>query len=289
MHPALRSLIFSQPISQPQVLNYPIGIRFLDDSTFQIFAEFETESVNTQQYGNKAKSFVSVPKGIYEKSFHVGSPISLPFLNGTLILREGRVIKAGAEFFIKFRNFDSVVLEYQKGMFEKTLLTSVAEYEMDDQLFDAYEFDYYNTLNEDNGTLELWSEKESWQVPKDNIDINPVTATSATDFLKSPTILGGAKSNNVDGALSVTIGWAVGNPATKENTIGGNGGGGTSNGSGVTTLVDIDGDGLPDKLWKENGILYYRKNLKRSTSRNRSKSPSKLQKKHVSMLLPRHN
>lgn len=162
----------------------------------------------------------------------------------------------------KGENIRSYQFQYQVGEFYKTLLSSVAEYDENNDLFYKYEFDYYNPIPRDGDIVKIWKDKEEWVVPKDNIDVNAVSATNALEFLESPTILGGAKSWNVTGGLAVTVGFVVGNPATKENTVGVNGGGGTSNGTGITTLVDINGDGLPDKVWKENGKLYYRSNQK---------------------------
>lgn len=164
----------------------------------------------------------------------------------------------------KDQTIRSYQFEYLEGVFHKTLLTSIAEHDQDNEEFYKYEFEYYEEVTEEDGIVNLWNTKEEWSVPKDNIDVLPVSATNAIDFLKSPTILGGAKSWNVFGGLAVVIGFVAGNPATKENTVGVNGGGGTSNGSGVIALVDINGDGMPDKVWKENEKLYYRPNLKKS-------------------------
>ncbi|MEM9545141.1 MAG: SpvB/TcaC N-terminal domain-containing protein [Bacteroidota bacterium] len=151
-------------------------------------------------------------------------------------------------------------LQYKEGQFHKTLLTAVSESDENGDLFYTYVFNYFDSIARDGNVLDLWGNVEEWTVPKDNIDVNAVSATNVADFLESPTILGGAKSWNISGGLAVTVGFVVGNPATKENTVGANGGGGTSNGTGIISLVDINGDGLPDKVWKEDDKLYYRAN-----------------------------
>lgn len=158
--------------------------------------------------------------------------------------------------------------DYAEGKFFKQLLQSISEYDQMDELFYTYDFDYYDDVQGDDTNYPLFGAVHNWSVAKDNIEVNAVTATAIADFLEPPTILGGAKSWNIGGGLAVTIG-LVGNLASKENTVGANGGASTSNGTGIIALVDINGDGLPDKVWKENGELYYRANL--STQQGGSK------------------
>ncbi len=160
----------------------------------------------------------------------------------------------------KDQTIRSYRFDYLEGRFAKTLLRSISEYNQDDDLFYQYELEYHDDLEVNNNVMNLFGPGISWNVPKDNIDVLPVSATAAIGFLDEPTILGGAKSisNSVNTAFTIGL---IGNLASKENTIGPNGGGGYTTATGLTTLVDIDSDGLPDKLWKEDGRLYYRPNL----------------------------
>lgn len=159
----------------------------------------------------------------------------------------------------------SYALEYQVGEFEKQLLISISEYDSEGELFYTYDFDYYNNVRNSDNTLSLFGPSESWSSLKDGIDL--ATVAGVLPFAEKPTILGGAKSWTAGGGLAVTVGIA-GSPVTKENTVGVNGGASTTNGTGLTTLIDINGDGLPDKVWKENGSLFFRKNLSGTNSSN---------------------
>jgi len=102
--------------TQPQLLGYPIGIRFIDDSTFELFADFESERGTGQRYGDKSKVSVSTPLGSFVKSYRFDTPISLPFLNGTIQLKPDFVVAPGAVFYLRFLNFDSVVYSYKSAI-----------------------------------------------------------------------------------------------------------------------------------------------------------------------------
>lgn len=154
----------------------------------------------------------------------------------------------------------SYLFEYETGEFNKEILQAVSEYDQNGELFYSYDFEYYNDVKSEMGEYSVFNNNENWSVSKDILDVSPVSATSLAPFLEKPTILGGAKSDNFSGGLAVTVGF-VGSPVSKENTVGINGGGGTSSGTGLITLVDINSDGLPDKVWKENGSLYFKENL----------------------------
>src|SRR5210317_1920801 len=77
--------------TQPQLVGHPIGIRVIDDSTFELFADFESEQATGQRYGDKSKTSVITPVGSFVKSYRFDAPITLPFLNGTFHLKSGFV------------------------------------------------------------------------------------------------------------------------------------------------------------------------------------------------------
>ena len=150
---------------------------------------------------------------------------------------------------------------YEEGVFLKQLLMSIAQYDQNGELFYNYNFDYHDDPINDDGDYRLFDSPQSWSVPNDDIEVNAITVTDLEPFLETPTILGGAKSWNFGSDFAVTFGFNDGNLISKQNTVGPNGGISTSNGTGVTALVDINGDGLPDKVFKRNGKLFYRANL----------------------------
>ena len=99
--------------SKPQGLSTAIGVRFLGADTFEIFTNFEGTSINSQRYGDKSVSRVSVPTGEFTKTFSSGQIIDLPFLNGKIIIKPSLRISPGSEYFLRFKNFDGVVNGYK--------------------------------------------------------------------------------------------------------------------------------------------------------------------------------
>ncbi|WP_353118219.1 RHS repeat-associated core domain-containing protein [Myroides odoratus] len=92
-------------------------------------------------------------------------------------------------------------------------------------------------------------------------------ATDYDAFKVYLSALGGTegKSTNYNGGGSVGVvtpifpnSWL---PFSRAATIGGNLGGGSSNSESKVMMTDIDGDGLPDKVFKDGGKFYFRKNL----------------------------
>jgi len=95
--------------TKPQVLNYPIGIRFKENNEFEIFTEFVGGTSKAQIYADKSVDRVDVPVGVFTKTYKNGELIGLSFLNGRLVLKPSLRVKPGAEYFIKFSSFDAVV------------------------------------------------------------------------------------------------------------------------------------------------------------------------------------
>lgn len=149
-------------------------------------------------------------------------------------------------------------LNYIVGAFEKTLLSSISEYDQNGAFFYEYKFEYYDDVRDD-GVYQPFGDEVTWSVPNDAVEFSSISG-SVDGFNSQPTVLGGAKSWSIGGGLAITIGPPF-NPACKDNSVGPNGGYVNTNSTGLTALVDIDGDGLPDKVWKEDGKIYYRPNL----------------------------
>ncbi|MCB9321331.1 MAG: hypothetical protein H6570_18780 [Lewinellaceae bacterium] len=147
-------------------------------------------------------------------------------------------------------------LDYQVGAFEKTLLASIAQYDGQGNLFYRHHFTYYDEskLNQD---FQPYLPTVSWDVPYDKVRgkiVNPIPG-----FDGEITVLGGDASNNIGGGTVVTVG-PIGDPTSKINSAGGSFAYASSQSQGLLALVDIDGDGLPDKVYTRQGALYYRSN-----------------------------
>jgi len=145
-------------------------------------------------------------------------------------------------------------LDYQEGAFFKTLLTRIAELDKNGEVFYEHTFDYFDEVRKDNNYLPFTGSMD-WDSPLDGIRgevVSPINDES--------TVLGGSKSNSFSAGLAVTVGSVFGNPFAKTNTGGGNYTYSNSNSSGLTSLVDLSGDGLPDKTYWKNDRLYFREN-----------------------------
>lgn len=100
----------------PQVLDLPVRILVVDDTTFEIGVDFEKALVSTQNFTSKEKSTADVSVGAFKQRFKFGDPIVLPFLNGTVHFKKDRKTIAGDEYFIKFQNYDAVVARYKNKL-----------------------------------------------------------------------------------------------------------------------------------------------------------------------------
>ena len=114
-----------------------------------------------------------------------------------------------------------------------------------------YNFAYYNYPSKDSlfgrvvdiNTLE-----------NDNIH------SSFDDGIHEATALGATSSKDwsVGGTVCVGLGPTV---VSSSNSVGGNFTYSRSRSKGLLTLIDLDGDGRVDKVYKRDGVVYYRKNI----------------------------
>ena len=58
--------------TKPQILNKPVGIRFINDTQFELFTNFESDKATGQFYNNNSSKSISVPKGEFKKIFTIG-------------------------------------------------------------------------------------------------------------------------------------------------------------------------------------------------------------------------
>ena len=114
-------------------------------------------------------------------------------------------------------------------------------------------FDYYNYPE----TNQMFGDTVSLSLNDDDIKSTFITSGSA---LAKATALGGTrgKSWNIGGTMTVGIGPVV--PLTTAS-VGGNFNYSRSKSEGALTLIDLDGDGLADKVYKKGRKLYFRKHI----------------------------
>lgn len=153
----------------------------------------------------------------------------------------------------------SYVFNYVDGVFMKALLESVTELNSAGNEFYSHKFGYYNDIQKSGGIVPYLPDT-TWSVPDDNLKgamlLNPLNF-----FFSNVSSLGGSGSSGGSGKIAGTVGFLDGNLSTKNMTAGGNVTFQSSTNEGFLTLVDLNGDGLPDKVYIKNGKVYYRKNL----------------------------
>ena len=141
-----------------------------------------------------------------------------------------------------------------------TLLSCMTIGDISKDSFALTHFDYYDYPN----ATGLFGDTVSLSLKEDDIKSTFVTSGSA---LAKATALGGTrgKSWNIGGTMTIGLGPVV--PLTTAS-VGGNFNYSRSKSEGALTLIDLDGDGLADKVYKKrDGKLYYRKHIADSEHR----------------------
>jgi RHS repeat-associated protein len=144
--------------------------------------------------------------------------------------------------------------KYTTGAFFKTLLKSVSQFDEHGVLFNSHRFDYYDDIRDSGGNYHAFA-PANWTSPGDGLsegvlNLTPNQAGNASAVNANTSVGGG-------GHLYVGVGTVSG----KSNSIGVKVGFSHNDDRGVLALVDVDGDGLPDKVFNDGGAVKYRKNL----------------------------
>lgn len=140
---------------------------------------------------------------------------------------------------------------YVDGAFHKDLLEGVRQFDDQGQEFAFQKFDYYDDVQSASGYVPFKDGEETWNTHNDGLDagfINPLQGTGR--FSDKPTALGGTTSTSTSGSFYVGVGPSDLSP-WKSNTAGGSYNYSSDNSKGLSTFVDLNGDGLPDKRCTE--------------------------------------
>jgi len=147
----------------------------------------------------------------------------------------------------------SYEFKYKTGAFSKSLLETITEKDANDQTFYTNKIEYFNTI------------ETSQYSPETTID-----AVANDAGINSSSLLGHGDSKNTTVGGALTFGVALAgdtkgyNPLIKSATLGGDYQYTEGEGGGRLSITDIDGDGLPDKILKNdwsspNTVFKYRK------------------------------
>jgi RHS repeat-associated protein len=155
------------------------------------------------------------------------------------------------------KNIRHYELHYQQGAFYKTLLDSLSEFDAAGKLFNTHKFDYYDDVKAAKGYAPF-VQALPWTPGDDGVKgafINPIK-----DFGDEASALSGTKSKDFSVGMAVTVGFNP-NVASKNLSAGGNFGYAQSTSEGLLSMIDLNGDGLPDKVFVKDNAIRYRPNL----------------------------
>jgi len=144
----------------------------------------------------------------------------------------------------------SYTLSYTTGAFNKTLLQSITQLGANGTVFNTHTFGYYNDAQDANGNYNGFSAPAQVNTGNDNVTAG---------------LLGQGQASALSGNLTTTVGghlYVGFNPVapTKEGSAGAKVGFDTSSTDGVLAMIDLNGDGLPDKVFRQNGQTFFRLN-----------------------------
>lgn len=164
---------------------------------------------------------------------------------------------------VKFKNqpVRSYELVYVSGAFAKTLLKEVKQFGADGSLFNTHRFDYFDEVRDANGNYHPYAGAEDWAVPSDGV-VNSKVRTRGDLHNRASALSGTSTESNAGIHLTASVGIDDGNQC-KSLTIGGAYDTGKSKSDGLLAMVDINGDGLPDKVMKSGSNLVFRLNKAR--------------------------
>lgn len=96
-----------------QLSGVPIRIEFLNENTYQIKINFESDSAGLIYYLDNSSGNTAVAKGEFERTFKTGEMVRLPFLNWNLQIKDNPGFYKGGVYFVRFNGFDGTVSGYQ--------------------------------------------------------------------------------------------------------------------------------------------------------------------------------
>ncbi len=144
-------------------------------------------------------------------------------------------------------------LQYADGRFGKKLLTRVTHYDEDGHTASFQDFSYYDEIGSATSMVAPQSDAETIEGDNDGLGEGFIIP----GLEEHPTLLGGASTSSKSVSLYAGVGPCNGSP-WKDNTIGANYEYSDDKTHGLVTFTDINGDGLPDKVFRKSDGLWYR-------------------------------
>jgi len=153
-------------------------------------------------------------------------------------------------------------LAYTTGAFRKTLLHSLSQLDSSGAQVAQHVFSYHDDVRDTEGNYRAFRQVP-WTVPADNLGSTPLNLTAGNAGNAS------ALSANTSFGAGGHLYLGVGESPSKSGSIGVKVGFNHTTDSGLVALADVDGDNLPDKVFRDGGTVRYRKNLSGPTGQPR--------------------
>ncbi|MBW2962954.1 SpvB/TcaC N-terminal domain-containing protein [Mesonia aestuariivivens] len=147
---------------------------------------------------------------------------------------------------------------YETSNFGKSLLNQIKEYDANGDLFYSNTLEYYDEV----GSSAIIGGSKTWDGNKDEISspLHTIATGGMSTFIPKGSALGASTSQGFSAGLRGGAG--IGFKATSVNTtIGGSFNYSENTQEGRISFIDINGDGLSDKVVYKNGKVHYRPNL----------------------------
>ena len=158
----------------------------------------------------------------------------------------------------------SYSFSYVDGAFHKDMLESVRQFDDRGNEFAFQKFDYYDDVQSGNGYVPFRSESETWNTHNDGLDAGFINPLQGMDmFSDKPSALGGSTSSSIGGSFYAGVGYDD-QASSATGTVGGSFNYSNDKSKGLSTFIDLNGDGLPDKVYRDGNSLYYRPQLRAS-------------------------
>ena len=156
----------------------------------------------------------------------------------------------------------SYAFAYREGAFHKDVLTGVKQLDDKGAEVSYQNFGYYDDVQSDKNYVPFRDKQETWNTQDDKLDadfISPLKEVGGI-FSDKPTALGGTTSFSYGGSFYAGVG--VDDQSTSTSgTFGGTFNYSHDNSKGLLAFSDLNGDGLPDKVYREGSSVYYRPQL----------------------------
>ncbi len=136
---------------------------------------------------------------------------------------------------------------YDEGAYYKTLLQTITQYGADGTAFNTHSFDYHDDTREADGSYKGFAPTIDWSLTSG--DVSQVSA------------LQGANTGSVGGFGLIGLSLLVPSVENAVLNITGKFGSNKSDTDHLIAMIDINGDGLADKVYKNGSQVFYRRNL----------------------------